>query len=133
MVIAYLENEEIARACAREYFRFHSELIRSGITLTEYAAMVDRGINPDTTLEINRAYLRLKKKAEKKKKIKLDLTIQGTYDKDETRSWMSRRVTFKDLNGKNIPKESMAKPIWKTELQLAPQLRKEGVKVVVKY
>ena len=145
MVIAYVDNDDIARTCPREYLKFQLMLAQNGLTLEEYALILDQikagALSPERKEDLKKykvvdeAYTRLRRKAERRKNINLNLTIEGTFSKSNPSSngfYRPKPNIYKDINNNPVPNESMAKPIWMTQLKLAPHLKKENVKVVIK-
>lgn len=129
MVYAYIDNDEVAKACPREYFSFMMALKKNHITLEEFAKHLSEPLEPEPKSVI-KEYEKLRVALRRKKKIPFRLTTELYPEK---RYWYgANEIEYKDIENKNIPKESFNKPVWVTPVQFAPVFKKENIKTVIK-
>ncbi len=123
MLITFIDNEVVAKTCARTFMRFNLEIRSRGYTLDSFATARDKTPG-EIRLEDKRAYQRLVKEFKKKTGLSIQLTKKHSYDPSKRVGYMQVKNPYTSIEGEEIQNETFNIPLWITPLKLAPELKR---------
>jgi len=126
LTLAEIDNSIVSKTCPRSYLKLHLELQAQEKTMLDLAKAIDTNMLPK---KIKMAYDKLVRDFKRKTHVEIVLTARAVW-KNEKKVWAGGVQYYTTVDGENLPKENFARPLWTTEIKLAPELKKMGVKLV---
>ena len=132
MILAVIDSDKIAKTCPREFLRFRLELASHKVSMEEFSRFLDgeiflTGVNKSV---LEDAYKKLITKFKRLKKIKVKLTNEGAFNGKTPIYSLTKKVSYYDVNGQEIPREKFAGCIWVTEVKLQKYYKELGIELI---
>ncbi len=128
MLLTIIDNEVVAKKCGHTFMKLNFTFRETGKNFKEFAESID---DDSLTPTEQKVYNRLRREFKKKTGIEVRLTANFSQVSKKQHSWTKPTNTFSDVDGFGLPDENYQKPLWITEVKLAPALRKIKAKLAV--
>ncbi len=128
MIITVIDNEIIAKTCSRTFMKFNLSFKQNDRTFDDFATTLwdNWKVVPKNEFK---AYQKLIREFKKKTGIEVKLSKTHSYNAQPT-YYLSPKDRYKNSSGEVQENMKFNKPLWITELKLAPELNRLKATVI---